>query len=346
MIYLLSSALATSIILVVLWDAFATMVLPRTLSLFRPSIAYYRMSWALWRKGAVMIPDSQRRQTFLAVFGPLSVILLLAFWAVTLIVCFAVLHWGLKTRLHPLTEPPTLWNLLYMSGSTFFTLGMGDLAPVNGLGRFLVILEAATGFTLLAIIIGYMPLLDQAYSSREVNIVLLHARGESYRSALHFLKRVQGKDPAHLEISLRGVEQWIAELLQSHLSHPVLAYYRSQHLGQSWVISLTVLMDTSTLLMVGENKENAERAEELFRLGREALVELSRALQAIPREGAKSRLRPEDFSQLREAVERDRFPLLTGAETEEKFNQLRSQYEPYAVAIAEKLVVPLPPWMA
>jgi hypothetical protein len=112
------------------------------------------------------------------------------------------------------------------------------------------------------------------------------------------------------------------------------------------VISLTVLLDTSALLMVGKNEKDAERAGECFRLGREVIEELSRALHTSPYARKNSRMRPEDFSKLCEAVDLDGFPILAGKDAEEKFNQLRSEYEPQALAIAEKLMVNLPPWVA
>ena len=68
--------------------------------------------------------------------------------------------------------PVKFSGLLYMSASTFLTLGLGDVTSPHPFDRFLVIIEAATGFIFLGLIITYMPLLDQAYSAREVGNLL------------------------------------------------------------------------------------------------------------------------------------------------------------------------------
>jgi hypothetical protein len=74
-------------------------------------------------------------------------------------------------------------------------------------------------------------------------------------------------------------------------------------------------------------------------------MELAKALRANPHPKMKVRLKPGDFSLLREAVEQDGFPFSSEKDLEEKFNQLRGQYEPYALAIGEELMITLPPWI-
>ena len=46
---------------------------------------------------------------------------------------------------------------LYVSGTTIFTLGLGDVTPQNPWARALVILEAGTGLGFLAVVMGYFP---------------------------------------------------------------------------------------------------------------------------------------------------------------------------------------------
>ena len=140
-----------------------------------------------------------------------------------------------------------------MSGSTFLTLGLGDVVSPDSLGRIFMVFEAATGFVFLGLIITYMPLLDQAYSSREVGGLLLQSRAGKPPSAVRLLHRYAGVDRTEvLRSNLREAEQWMASILQSHLSHPVLCFYRAQHYGQSWLVSLTTVMDTCSLLSLAE----------------------------------------------------------------------------------------------
>ena len=114
-----------------------------------------------------------------------------------------------------------------------------------------MILETATGYIFLGLIITYMPVLDQAYAVREVGNLLIHSRAGRPPGAIKLLHRYASPD--RLEIlrgNLREAERWMAEILQTHLSHPVLSFYRAQHWGQSWLVSLTIILDSCALLIV------------------------------------------------------------------------------------------------
>src|SRR5207237_6010655 len=143
-------------------------------------------------------------------------------------------------------------SYFYFSGSTFFTLGLGDVLAKQWPGRLLTILEAGMGLGFLAIVIGYLPVLYQAFSRRELNISLLDARAGSPSTAAELLRRhFDGDQFVELAAYLRDWERWSAELLESHLSYPVLAYYRSHHTNQSWLGALTTSLDASALVIVG-----------------------------------------------------------------------------------------------
>ena len=118
--------------------------------------------------------------------------------------------------------------------------------------RFLAVLEAGIGFGFMAVVIGYLPTLYQAFSERERTIGLLDARAGSPPTAAELLGRLAaaGRLP-YVETFLQEWEAWSADLLDNHLSFPVLSFYRSQHENQSWLAALTVILDTCSLLMVG-----------------------------------------------------------------------------------------------
>src|SRR5262249_48745641 len=226
---------------VALWDAFSTIVLPRTVGVvLRPARVLYHLSWWLWRVVGLWFSNRRTRQIFLSAFGPFSVFLLLGLWAVMILVAYALLHCGLKTQLNAPESQNELGWFLYLSGTTFFTLGLGDVVPLNPLGKVLVVAEVGTGIIFLAMIIGYLPALDQAYAQREVGVHLLESRAGSPQSAVRLLRRFGRPESAEVLASiLLEAERWAAELSQSHIAHPMLVYYRSQHLHQSWLLSLT-----------------------------------------------------------------------------------------------------------
>src|SRR5262249_5517 len=142
------------------------------------------------RAVALLIPAGKRREAFLSVFGPLSLLALLVTWVCGLIYGFAMLHWSIGTNLQPMGGPAPFATYLYASGQTFFTLGFGDVAPADPLGGGVSVSEGGLGFAFLALTISYLPVLFQAFSRREVMIALLDARAGSPPTAAQFLLRL------------------------------------------------------------------------------------------------------------------------------------------------------------
>src|SRR5215510_12895862 len=226
MIAPLSVVLGLMLLSIALWDAFSTIVLPRTVSIvLRPARVVYHVGWRLWRVVGLWFSTRRTRQSFLTAFGPLSVFLLLGLWALMILVAFALLHFGLRTHLSAPASHSGLGVLLYLSGTTFFTLGLGDVVPLNALGRGLIVAEVGTGIIFLAMIIGYLPLLDQAYAQREVGVQLLESRAGSPQSAVLLLRRFGTLENAAALYNILGeAERWAAEVSQSHLAHVGLVY--------------------------------------------------------------------------------------------------------------------------
>src|SRR5262249_1759998 len=98
MLTIVFTVLSLALIGVVLYDAFEVMVLPRrVIRKLRPARLYYHGCWALWRFVALRLPSGRPRQTFLGVFGPLSLLILFCLWVAGLITGFGLLHWSLAT---------------------------------------------------------------------------------------------------------------------------------------------------------------------------------------------------------------------------------------------------------
>ena len=238
--------------LLIIWEGFETIILPRSVTRqFRVTRAFYLAIWPFSAWIARHIPDS-RRQLYLSYFGPLSLPLLLVFWAQILILAFAMVQWSLPFGLDRVPGMNRFETALYQSGVTFFTLGYGDVTPHTRITRLVSVTEAGVGFGFLAVVIGYLPVLYQAFSKREAIISLLDARASSPPSATEMLKRhSEGRHMIGLAELLADWEIWSSELLESNLSYPVLSYYRSQHDHQSWLGALTCIMDTCALIIVG-----------------------------------------------------------------------------------------------
>lgn len=339
---LITLVISLVLIVVPLVDAFETILQPRRVThRFRFARVFYRSSWAIWRRTALVLPMGKRREAFLGIFGPLSLLALFAAWVAGLVIGFGLLHWSLRS---PLRGEGGLGTYLYISGSMFFTLGDSDLIPAVLLTRALGVLEGGLGFGFLAMIISYLPVLYQAFSRREATIALLDARAGSPPTALEFLlrlarcKKLDAADPFLAEL-----ERWAAELLESHLSFPVLSYYRSQHDNQSWLSTLTMTLDVCALLMTRLKHEDTYQAEVTFAVARHAAVDLGLILKAPPDNAAPNRLTPElrqlTVQSLREAgVELDESP-----DSDKKFDRMRGVYEPFINGLAARFLFTLPP---
>ncbi len=284
--------------------------------------------------------------SFVSVFGPVSVMVLLILWAFLMILAFAMIYYGLGSEFRVATGPLDFGTLLYMSGSTFLTLGLGDVTSPDPFGRFLMIVEAATGFIFLGLVITYMPLLDQAYAAREVGNLLIRSRAGSPPTAIRLLHRYTGTH--HTEIlrgNLREGERWMAEMLQSHMSHPVLAFYRAQHFGQSWLVSLTTVLDTCTLLIVGGEGLPREQARLTYRMGLRLLADLANALAISVAPPARPRLTEGDLPSIRAALMNAEITLTFGSAEGTELVRLSDRYDIYVQALASWLAISLPPWV-
>ncbi|MEP6570988.1 MAG: potassium channel family protein [Acidobacteriota bacterium] len=338
-----------ALILIILWDAFETIILPRRVTRrLRFTSIFYRTMWMICAGLVRKMRNGKRREKYLGVFGPLSLLMLLALWAAGLILGYAIVHWGLETRLNVPGETGRLAAYLYISGETFFTLGYGDVVAEFPLGRAIAVIEAANGFGLLAIVIGYLPVLYTAFSRREVNIALLDARAGSPSSAAEMLRRHgESGHLRDLDAVFHEWEHWAAELLESHLSYPLLCYFRSQHDNQSWLGSLTTILDSCALVLVGVGNTPTWQAKLTFAMARHAVVDLAQIFWTTPPDprAAPSRLRPGELERIREILAKNGTHLRDGAEAEQKLAELRAMYEPYVGALSEMLMMTLPPWI-
>lgn len=344
---ILAIAAGTLLLLIVLWDAFETMVLPRRVRReIRLARFFYRSLWHVWLAVARCLPPKKKRETFLSFFGPLSLLLLLSFWATALILGFGILQYGLGSVIESGGRDTNTFTYLYLSATTFFTLGLGDVTPHSQMARALTAVESGVGFGFLAIVIGYLPVIHQSFSRREVNIALLDARAGSPPTAGELLRRYNYLlGAAELQKLLGEWERWSAELLESHLSYPVLAYFRSQHDNQSWLGSLTTILDTCALLMTASEGPCQRQAELTFAIARHAVVDLSQVFNASPKPPEVARLSGDDLQKIQAIMAAAGTPLREGPEGEQRLKKLRWMYEPYVASLGNFLNVNLPPWL-
>ena len=193
--------------------------------------------------------------------------------------------------------------------------------------------------------VGYLPVIYQAFSRRETNISLLDARAGSPPTARELLSRY-GR-PEHvgsLATFLRDWEAWTADLMESHLSYPVLCYYRSQHDNQSWLAALTAILDTCALLVAHVEGELAWQARLTYAIARHAVVDLSQVLHVPPDPDAADRLPPEALALIRTELRSAGVPLCGKEAAEENLRNIVRGYEPYVHALGARLLMAIPAW--
>ena len=354
MSYLLVGA---GIVLVValLFDTFHTIIVPRTVtSPFRLTRQYYVITGGLLRTLLAVMPFRRVRVGMLSAFAPLSLLLLFVTWAVGLMLGFTLIHWGVGTNyiINGASQPAGFYTHFYFNGVTFLTLGFGDLAPVGPLARALAVTEAGVGFGFLAVVISYLPVMYQAFSKRENIITLLDARAGSPPSAGVLMRRyAEAENMTELIELLASIEKWAAELLEAYLSYPILAFYRSQHEDESWLATLTAIMDVCALIELdfkGDyqwQKKLRWQAHLTFAMARHTIVDLSQVIFVPPKAPPQDRLPAETWERLCRIMEEAGAPLCDHAEARAALSAIRDRYEPYVHALSQRLYLTLPPFL-
>jgi hypothetical protein len=335
-------------LVVVLLDAFQTIILPRRATgRFRLTRIFYTLTWRPWALAASLLPNPRKRETLFSFYGPLSLIFLLVLWAGGMVFGFALIFYAQGSPFNDGVQKPGLRSDLYVSGTTIFTLGLGDVTPRSPSSREIIICEAGTGLGFLAVVMGYFPVLYAAFSRREVSISLLDARAGSPPTAAELMRR-HSYEGAESDLSMLLVEweRWSAELLESHISYPLLCYFRSQHTHQSWISALTAMLDTSALLIAGVRGHEARQAQLTFAMARHAIVDLAQIFSLRPKSDTADRLPPERYEQLYSLLCQSGVSVCRDDRSYQRLREMRSLYEGYAEALSEYLRMPLPPWIA
>jgi len=344
--------------LAVFVDAFQTIILPRRpTGRFRITRMFLILTWREWRILASRTQDAKAREQIYSVYGPLSLILLLFLWGMLLVFGFGLFYYALGTPFTDVLGVQTAHGLsefrtdLYVSGTTLFTLGLGDVVPHSLGARVLIICESGVGLGFVALVIGYLPVLYQAFSRREVSISLLDARAGSPPTAAELLRRhgFAGGEQALIDL-LEEWERWSADILESHISYPILCYYRSQHDNQSWLAALVAILDTCALLISVVEGPASRQAQLTFVMARHALIDLGQVFHIkeqkvwAAQEG-RERLPQGDFDRLCGVLGEVKLRLCGDMASAERLKTVRAMYEPYAGALSDYLRMALPAWV-
>jgi hypothetical protein len=256
-----------AVVLIIAADVFMSVVVPRPVTGLRPSAFISRRGWRAFFSIGVRMHSEQRRETLYGVYAPLLLITLLIFWVVALIFGFGLIFYALRGDLKPV--PQTLWGAIYYAGTSLTTLGYGDIVAERGLARATSLAAAALGLGTFAIVTAFLFSIFAAFQRREAFIVNMRERTGAPPSGVDFLVRhVELEMLDDLTATFGRAEAWLADIMETHLAYPVLAYFRSTHDYQSWVGTIGAFLDASTLVITTVEVGHVGAARMLNRLGR------------------------------------------------------------------------------
>jgi len=272
------SVIAGSILIgVAIVDTVGTLVATRIQTRrWWPTAVLYRYSWPLWRAVGRKIGDEDRRESVLSIYGPLSLLTLLVFWVTMQVIGWGLVWWGYRTGIHTIES---LLESIYYAGIGFFTVGFGDVVHVASAPRILELVEAFFGLTTMALLIGFMPTLFAAYSTREELVSTLDDLSGARVTPLGLLEAyARDGDPAELYEMFDRWEMWTASVLESHSSYPMLMLFRSKQSGQSWIAASVIVTETAALCVSMIDSPPDSRALRLCRRTAQTATRLADAL--------------------------------------------------------------------
>jgi hypothetical protein len=343
---ILSVVAGTAVIVLVLADVFQSVVVPRAVGRrWRISFVLWSAFWSLWPSLAwtLYAGHDDKREDFLAVFAPFMLVLLLLVWAAGLIFGFGLVFWGLRGGLTPSIQ--SFGQAFYFSGTSVMTVGFGDLVGKTAGTRFFSIVAAVSGFSLFSIVTAYLFLLFASFQTREAFVVALGARAGTPPSGVNLLC-IAGYSETRDDLGrlMIDAQQWAAQLMESHLAYPGLAFFRSSHDYESWVGTLGTLLDAATLLMTTVEGARSGQSRLFFNLGRHATGDLARYFHledALHDAG----IERAEFERACDRLESAGYALRERNDAWNRFAELRSTYAGHLNAMAAFFEIPPLQWV-
>jgi ion channel len=326
-----------------LLDVFRTLVMPRAArGRIRLSRILFQPMWRPWRWVGVRRKTAQSRERLLAAAAPFFFFVLLVGWASLVVLGYGLILWSPAFAAGVGLGNGSFASALYFSGSSLFTLGFGE-AAATGWTRAVVVLAGATGLGLFAVVIAYLPVLYQAFNRREVGVLLLDARAGSPPSGPELLHRMGSAGVASsLPELFAEWERWVADVLETHMSYPLLVLFRSPHDDTSWVTSLGAVLDAATLIITSVDDEPDERARLLYGTGVHAVEDLFYYFRLDERESVIQR---DEFEDVLQDMKDDGFSIRPMDEAFPLFAQKRAKYASRLDALVVLLAAPPGLWI-
>lgn len=243
---LLEALAGAALVLWTLNDVFQSVAVPRPTPGFRPTTILARLTWPTWRAVAERRPTAARER-LLAQYAPLLLVTLLGVWIAGLLLGYGLLFDAMREQIRP--TPEDLLDAMYFAGTSLLTVGFGDVIALGPAARALAIVAAASGLGVVALSISFIFSLFANFQRREALVVTLDQRAGAPPSGVLLLQTMAtlGTRDAIGPLFAEW-ERWAGEVLDTHVSYPILAYFRSTHDHESWIGAIGAMLDAATLV--------------------------------------------------------------------------------------------------
>jgi hypothetical protein len=335
------------LVLVALRDVFQGVIVPRAENtVLRVSHYLNRGCWRIWPWIAYRLyRDARRRENFLGTFAPFMLVVYLATWVAMLTAGWGLFFYGIREQLRP--AGLSFAECLYFAGASFLTIGYGDIVGTSTLAHMMSLVAGATGLAVVAVVATFLFSIFGAFQLRERFVVTLGARAGVPPSGVGLLiEHAQAKIVPELAQVFREGQNWMAEVMESHLAYPILTLFRSSHDYESWVGALGTLLDASALVLTTVDVSDAVRGQAhiAYNLGRHLTRDFTSYFGFKEAETVAGIDRWE-FEKACERLTHAGYTLRDGDETWRRFSDLRRTYAAHLNALAHWLEIPPVQWV-
>jgi hypothetical protein len=320
-------------------SAVRTVVIPRAIASKISRVVFLASRW-VFRLRARPGRTYEERDRVMALYAPVSLLVLLVTWLALIMTGYAGILWAV--------EQDGIGSAFVVSGSSLLTLGFAR--PLEFPGTFVAFTEAMVGLIMLALLIAYLPAIYTVFSRRENMVASLEVRAGSPPTGVEMLQRSWRVDAlSSLHDLWKRWEEWFLDIAETHTSLPVVVFFRSPLPDHSWVTAGGAVLDAASLLLSVVDRPRDPQAAYCIRAGYLALRRVSTFFRIPfdpnPRPDDPISIGREEFDEACRALEQQGLPLVGDREQAWRdFNGWRVNYDRVLVALAGLTMAPFAPW--
>jgi hypothetical protein len=329
---------------ITLFDVFQSIVFPRpSVGRVQLSVNLVRFGWRAWRAIAQRPKRLQAREAALAAFAPLAVVGLLVLWALLIITGYALIFSGLHDGLAP--QPDSFGTTLFFSAGRLLAFPVAGIEATGVATRILTSVEAATGFGLFALVISLLFSLFSAFQRRETAVVALDALAGAPSTGLQLLETCAKDDLAdELAATFDAWRMWTVDVLETHLTYPLLFYFRSSHDNEAWANSFGAVMDASIIVISTIDGGPVGHARLMHKVGSHFVADMRHYYYRRVGDSTPG-VERDEFDEACARLEAAGYRLHDRDTAWEQFSALRSKYAAWLNETTKGLAIPPAPWI-